>query len=258
MTEEYEPELKVWALEHFNQMAVKAVWRPEGTGCRYRKIDETTLQLEHRVDHADSIRHHESISGLFASVNIDMLDDNPMITDVALSAEEAFRQEMQERQAVAASWTTDDGTPLAELPLENAYPMYLSDREVLLDDGNTHTVEDWGIVVPYTEDESGERKSITMNPDDYNLLAGDALFMRYKIDWLSNSPSYRNGSIQSVEEPTPTYMVAMTRQQMFEVAEAGGSSILVGSTCPDTGEKVPPWMWGTCCMRVQTEEYEEE
>ena len=243
MTEEYEPELKVWALEHFNQMAVKAVWRPEGTGCRYRKIDETTLQLEHRVDHADSIRHHESISGLFSSVNIDMLDDNPMITDVALSAEEAFRQEMQERQAVAASWTTDDGTPLAELPLENAYPMYLSDREVLLDDGNTHTVEDWGIVVPYTEDESGERKTITMNPDDYNLLAGDALFMRYKINQPLTSDHY---------------MVAMTRQQMFEVAEAGGSSILVGSTCPDTGEKVPPWMWGTCCMRVRTEETGEE
>lgn len=252
MTEEYEPELKVWALEHFNQMAEKAVWRPEGTGCRYRKMDETTLQLEHRVDHPDSEAHHERITGLFASVNIDMIDDNPLVTNVALSAEEAFRQEMQERQAVAASWTTPEGIPLSELPLEDAYPKYLGDREVLLDNGDTHTVEDWGVVVPYTEDETGDPNTITMNPDDYNLLAGDALFMRYKIDW------YRNGLIEPVEEPTPTYMVAMTRQQMFDAAESGETAILVGSTCPDTGEKVPPWMWGTCCMRVQTEETGEE
>ena len=53
--EEFTPELKVWALEHFNQMAAKAVWRPDGTGCRYRKIDETTMRLEHRIDHPDSI-----------------------------------------------------------------------------------------------------------------------------------------------------------------------------------------------------------
>ena len=246
MTEEYEPELKVWALEHFNQMAEKAVWRPEGTGCRYRKLDETTLQLEHRVDHPDSEAHHERITGLFASVNIDMIDDNPLVTNVALSAEEAFRQEMQERQAVAASWTTPEGIPLSELPLEDAYPKYLGDREVLLDNGDTHTVEDWGVVVPYTEDETGDPNTITMNPDDYNLLAGDALFMRYKINQPLNFDHY---------------MVAMTRQQMFDAAESGETAILVGSTCPIAGDKVPPWMWGTCCMRVQTEfpkEYEEE
>lgn len=231
MTEEYEPELKVWALEHFNQMAEKAVWRPEGTGCRYRKIDEQTLELEHRVDHPDSTNHHERIAGLFASVNIDMIDDKPMVTSAALSAEEAFMQEMQERQAVAASWTNEEGEPLSSLPLELAEPVYLGEREVLLDDGETHTVEDWGVSVPSSNTEA----TIVMNPDDFNLLAGDSLFMRYKSD-------------------EDTYMVAMTRQQMYDTAQTGELGVLVGSECPDSGEKVPPWMWGSYCKRVTVEE----
>ena len=31
--------------------------------------------------------------------------------------------------------------------------------------------------------------------------------------------------------------------------------VLVGSECPDTGEKVPPWMWGTYCKRVAHADY---
>ena len=233
MTEEFEPELKVWALEHFNQMAIQAVWRPEGTGCRYRKTDEQTLTLEQRQDHPDAKLQHERITQLFASVNISMIDDNPMITSAALSAEEAFRQEMQERQAIAASWTNECGEALASLPLELAEPVYLGEREVLLDDGETATVEDWGVSVPSVGCGEG---FVVMNPDDYNLLAGDALFMRYKSD-------------------EDTYLVAMTRQEMFDMTKTNELGVLVGSECPDTGVKVPPWMWGTYCKRVKAEHY---
>lgn len=229
--EEFSPELKVWALEHFNQMADKAVWRPDGTGCRYRKIDETTMRLEHRIDHPDSINHHERVTRLFATVNIEMLDDDVMVTPAALSAEDAFRQEMQERQAVAASWTTEDGTKLADLPLEEAEPVYLGEREILLDNGETSTIEDWAIRVMHGDEE------ILMNPDDYNLLAGDDLFMRYKNEL--------------------GYLTAMTRQQMFDTAETGLLGVLVGGTCPDTGVKVPPWMWGTYCSRDYSLDEEE-
>jgi len=233
MTEEFEPELKVWALEHFNQMAIQAVWRPEGTGCRYRKTDEQMLTLEQRQDHPDAKEQHTRITALFASVNIGMVDDAPMITSAALSAEEAFRQEMQERQAIAASWTNECGEPLASLPLELAEPVYLGDREVLMDDGETTTVEDWGISVPSVGCGDG---FVVMNPDDYNLLAGDGLFMRYKSD-------------------EDTYLVAMTRQEMFNMTQSDELGVLVGSECPDTGVKVPPWMWGSYCKRVKAEYY---
>ena len=79
-------------------------------------------------------------------------------------------------------------------------------------------------MVPY---ENGD--DIAMNPDDYNLLAGDDLFMRYKNDY--------------------GFVRALTRQQMFEMSNNGELGVLVGSECPDTGAKVPPWMWGTYCDR---------
>ena len=224
MNEEFGDELKVWMLEHFMQMAPKAIWRPEGTGLRYRKLDDETLALEHRVDHPDSLHHHERIVRLLNAVNLKAVDDDVMVTPAALSAEEAFMREVEERQAIAGSWTTPDGTRLADLPLEEGVPTYMGEREVLLDDGETQTIEDWAVIVPY---ESGE--DIVMNPDDYNLLAGDDLFMRAKtsLGWLR----------------------AMTRQQMYEAGKTRELGVLVGGECPDTGEKVPPWMWGTYCSR---------
>ena len=235
--EDFTDELKVWALEHFSQMAIKAVWRPDGTGLRYRKTDDETLQLEHRVDHPDSLHHHERITRLFATVNIGMTDEDVLTSPAALSAEDAFRMEMQERQAVAASWTHECGTPLASMPLELGVPMFIGDREVLIEDGETQTVEDWAISVTCTECDG----VVLMNPDDFNLLAGDGLFMRYKpiVD----------------EEESDMWYVAMTRQQMYETAETGELGVLVGSECPDTGGKVPPWMWGTYCQRVPHTDY---
>ena len=108
--EEFGPELRVWMLEHFQTMAPGAIWRPEGTGLRYRKEDETSLTLEHRVDHPDSIHHHERLKRLCVVVNIEVKDDDVMVTSPALSAEEAYMREMQERQQIASMWTTEDGT----------------------------------------------------------------------------------------------------------------------------------------------------
>ena len=128
VNEDFDPELRVWMLEHFNKMAPGAVWSPEGTGLRYRKTGDDVLTLDHRVDHPDSLHHHERIVRLMETVNLRVEDEGAMVTPAALTAEDAFRQEMQERQAIAASWTTEDGTLLADLPLEDAYPAYLGDR----------------------------------------------------------------------------------------------------------------------------------
>lgn len=220
-----EPELQVWMLEHFNAMAANSIWRPDDTGLRYRKTGDDVLTLEHRVDHPQSLEHHQRITAIMESVNLRTeIGDDIMVTPAALTPEEAFRREMQERQRIAESWTVEDGTRIADLPLENAQPEYIGDREILLDDGETTTVEDWGISVPW-----GDGQSVLMSPDDYNILAGDDLFMRYKNEF--------------------GYVIAMSRQQMFDFADRGELGVLVGSECPDTGDKVPPWMWGTYCTR---------
>ena len=232
-----DPELQVWALEHFNQMALKAVWRPDGTGLRYRKKDETTLELEHRVDHPQSEAHHARLTELYASVNINMINDNVMVTDAALSAEEAFRREVEERQAIAGAWSCECDTLLKDMILENGVPIFVGDREVLFDDGETRTIEDWGIKLECLKCS----KEIVMNPDDYNLLAGDDLFMRYQT--LN-------------DEEKPIWLHALSRQQMFEMSQNNELGILVGSECPISGAKVPPWMWGTYCA-IQQEDFED-
>ena len=78
--EEFGPELKVWMLEHFQTMAESAVWRPDGTGLRYRKKDTTTLVLEHRIDHEQSLAHHQRIKNLCKVVGSEMEDSEGMIT----------------------------------------------------------------------------------------------------------------------------------------------------------------------------------
>ena len=228
MNEEFPPELQVWMLEHFGQMAPNGIWRPEGTGLRYRKTDDDTLTLDHRVDHPDSIHHHERIKRLMETVNLRVEDDDVMVTQAALSVEEAYMQEIQERQAVASAWQCECGTRLADMNLEEGTPSFMGEREILLDNGETDTIEDWAVNVTC----QGCDTVIAMNPDDYNILAGDDLFMRYKNDL--------------------GYLKAMTRQQMYEMASTDELGVLVGSECPDTGVKVPPWMWGTYCSRDYT------
>ena len=230
--EEFGPELKVWMLEHFQTMAESAVWRPDGTGLRYRKKDTTTLVLEHRIDHEQSLAHHQRIKDLCNAVAIVMEDDDVMITPAALSMEEAYRQEMQERQKIASSWSCECGVYLSNMELNKADAKYVGDREILLDDGDTTSVEDWAVAVVC---ECG--KEILMNPDDYNLLAGDALFMRYK-----NGDGF--------------YIKAMTRRDMQDYAKENRLGILVGRECPLSGVKVPPWMWGTYCMIENGDEEE--
>ena len=85
--------------------------------------------------------------------------------------------------------------------------------------------------------ECGEKLSI--DPDDYHLMAGDALFMRYKT---------AEGAIRQ----------AMTRRQMMQMGDEGALGLLVGTKDPDTKEKVPPWMWGTYCMTFEDTLDEEE
>jgi hypothetical protein len=45
---------------------------------------------------------------------------------------------------------------------------------------------------------------------------------------------------------------AMDRPQMIQAIDEGNDGVLVGTTDPHTGEKVPPWMYGTYCKVIPT------
>ena len=121
-----------------------------------------------------------------------------------------------------------------ELDLSVATPSFVATKEMLLEGGETQDMEIW---VYEMDCECGEKLSI--DPDDYHLMAGDALFMRYKTT---------EGAIRQ----------AMTRRQMMQMGDEGALGVLVGTKDPDTDEKVPPWMWGTYCMTFENTLDEEE
>ena len=98
---------------------------------------------------------------------------------------------------------------------------YIEDKEMLLENGDTTTIEIWGYIAtnPNTDE------TITIDPDDYHLLMGDGNFMRMKVD--------------------DTILTALNREQMIAHIDGGGQVVSLGSKLEEL--KVPPWMWGTTC-----------
>ena len=72
---------------------------------------------------------------------------------------------------------------------------------------------------------------LSIDPDDYHLLMGDDRFMQY----MNNK-----GEL----------LKAMDRGEMIRAIDEGSNARLIGTTDPETGEKVPPWMYGTYCEVV--------
>lgn len=212
-----------WAKQHFAHIGVGGVWSPDGSGVTYVRQDDDTFALMRMVDHPTATAHHARFKKLFDAVGIELLEgDGAVLVPPAMSAQENAEQEFEHKRQIAQGWRCECDYPLANFDLENRKDVFVEDKEVLLSNGDTHPVEVWScnVICPSCD------KEVTMDPDDYNLLAGDELFMR----WTDS-----DGCVY----------VALTRHQMKEMADAGIEGVVLGSTSPETGDKVPPWMWGT-------------
>lgn len=227
MSWEPEEELVAWAEEHFKTLSVGAVWSPDSSGVTYIKQDDDTFALVRMVDHPTAKEHHAKFSILFDAVGLKVIEgDGEIVVPPAMTPQENAVQEYEHKQNIAQGWQCSCEYPLANFELENKEVRFVEDREVLLSDGETQNIEVWAIEIACPNCEN----VIDMDPDDYNLLAGDADFMKW-----TNSVG--------------TSFIALTRNQIVEIAEAGDVGVAVGKVCPDTGEKVPPWIWGTYCLR---------
>jgi hypothetical protein len=231
MTDEWKPnkELIDWAKGHFSQMSVGGVWMPEGSGLTYVKVDEKKWRLKSMIDTDESKANHDRMKMLMWDVGIVIIDDEPSMLPVPTSAEEAYMQEVHMKREIAQSWADKDGTLLVEMGLEEVYPEYIEDKEILLENGDVQNVEIWA----YKPTNSNTGEQLSIDPDDYHLLMGDEYFMRFKHAGI--------------------VYTALSRQAMVEAVDAGEKGIGVGSKME--GGKVPPWMWGTyCSLRDGSEE----
>tara|TARA_R110002020_G_scaffold216353_5_gene423967 strand:- start:1863 stop:2588 length:726 start_codon:yes stop_codon:yes gene_type:complete len=232
MSNEFEinAEMKTWAKEHFDNMGIGGVWSPDGTGLTYQKVTDDTWKLIRRMNHPTVEENHMRFATIMMSVGINMLEGDSVDYDPPASSEEAYAQESAHRMEIAQSWSCSGcEKKLIDLGLEDAIPSFEGEQEILLEDGNTHKVEVWAYRLTCS---CGNLTKI--DPDDFHLLAGDYLFMRYV-----NSKG--------------TLRQCMTRKQMVEMADAETPElgVVLGSKDPETQERVPSWMWGTYCMSVK-------
>ena len=221
----WEPEenLIEWAKQHFASVGIGGVWSPDESGCTYVRQDEDTFALMRMTDHPTAFEHHRRFVKLFEAAGVDMIEGDGFVKQpAALTPEQNSEQRYKEKQEIAKGWKCECSLPLANFDLKDRTDKFFENKDVLLSNGETTSVELWGCVVvcPSCENE------VSMDPDDYNLLAGDELFMQWR------------DSVGGV-------YVALTRMQMKEMADAGITGVVLGTLSPETDDKVPPWMWGT-------------
>lgn len=225
-------ELMKWAKKHFAEMKVGGVWMPEGSGLTYQKIDEKKWKLVRMVDNEQTKSNHDRMRVLMFDTGYIIEDEDAEVVPEPRTMEEAQIQEMQMKREIAQTWADSDGTLLIDMDLKNVWPEYIEDREIMLDNGDTTSVEIWA----YRAINPNTGGIVSIDPDDYHMLMGDQYFMRFK------------SIVPRVAGTDYHVYSALSRQDMVEFIDAGGQGEGIGSKLGDTIDgKVPPWMWGTYC-----------
>ena len=222
-------EMKKWMREHFTNMAEGGIWMPENAGVTYQKKDSKTLTLLRVIDTEGCHDNHERIKAVAWDLGYNVEDKNAELVPEPQNHMEAQMQELDMKRRIAQGWADKDGTRLVDMNVDAVYPRFVEDREVLLDNGDTTSVEIWEY--PLLNPNTGETLSI--DPDDFHLLMGDDRFMQYMNE---------RGEL----------LTALNRAQMLQAIDEGNTGVLVGTTDPHTDERVPPWMYGTYCSVVST------
>ena len=224
--EEWKPDegLKRWMSEHFATMAIGAIWMPENTGVTYQKKEGNSLSLIRMVDSEGCRSNHDRMKTVAWDLGYSIIEDEVEIVPEPRNPIEAQMQELDMKRRIAQGWADKDGTLLIDMNIDAVYPRFSQDTEILLDNGETTTVEVWEypLLNPNTEE------VLSIDPDDFHLLMGDDRFMQY------------------VNEKGELYS-AMDRGEMIRAIDDGIDARLVGTTDPVTGEKLPPWRYGTYC-----------
>lgn len=216
-----------WGNEHFKALSVDAMWTPQDSGVQFMKTAEDTFQLVFMYNHPTAREHYEKLSLLLKECGYKVLQpDDVEVQTPPLNPQMQMQMEHEHKQKVAQGWKCQCGYPLANNELEKNVLEFVETIDAELDDGTTAPLELWRYIVPCNQ--CGD--DISIDPDDFLLLAGDEAFMKW------------NNGEESLQ--------ALTRNNIVDLAEAGcfDESVppfitLLGKTYKD--EKVPPWMWGT-------------
>ena len=216
----------LWMHQHCAKIGIDGVWSPEGSGCTYERIGLETWSLVRIMEHPDAKWYHERFKKLFIAAGLEVEDENPVQYPAPMSFEESERQRLEEKREIALNWRCECHLPLAEFDLEKRIDVFIEEKDVPYN-GDTHPVQIWAcrIICPSCD------KEVNMDPDDYQLLAGNELYMLCKD---SEGGTYK----------------AQTRIEVRDLVDSGVMGVALGSKLTGTEEKLPPWMLGTYCIYI--------
>jgi len=232
-------ELIQWGNEHFGMLAKDSVWSPEDSGVQYRKMDDNKFALIFMLNHPLAQEHHEKFSLLMEACGyeVEKPDGLQMVTPPLNPIQQAEMQH-EMRQKIAETWACECGFPLANCDLEQRVDEYVETIDADVGDGQTTPVDIWRCIIQC----SACGTDLSIDPDDYHLLAGDSLFM----SWTSSTHHY----------------TALTRAQLKDFADAGlftdgysANITVLGEKVGD--EKVPSWLWGISVISKELNDEEE-
>lgn len=230
-------ELREWMKQHYEGMNPNGVWMPEGTGLTYQKT-ENGYTLVKMMDSEESRDNHDRMKILMWDIGIQVDDSDFELIPLPESLEELQSLEVEMKRDLATSWADKDGTLLTDMNLEEVWPEYIEDKEILLDDGETTTIEIWGFnaLNPNTDE------YITIDPHDYHLLMGDRYFLRFRTEEYEYRAMTREEMVTSIDDK----MAASDSRERMGIPRGCG----VGSKYSEIENeqvKIPPWLWGSYC-----------
>ena len=211
-----------WGREFFANTPVSGVWAPEGTGLFFQKTGGGSWSLVRAIDDRGTRETLRGINALMFDLGYLLSEEGANWEKAPESKEEMREFENREREEIANSWCDDDGMKLRDMRPSETFPRFVEELEG--DDGSSRPI--WAY---YLINENTGRET-ALDPDDYRYLTDDRHFMRFM-------------------NAEGVVFQALTRKEMMELADQGRQDemITVGTRCPETNERVPPWMWGTCC-----------
>ena len=247
---EQDKQLVEWLRQHTADVSVGGMWMPEGSGLTYVKEDEKTWRLTHMIDDESVESGHTRMKTLLWDIGINMIDDEAIMRPAPTSEHEAHAQELHMKREMAQQWADTDGTRLIDMDLENVWPEFVEDKEILLDNGDITTMQIWA----YRPLNPNTGEHLSIDPDDYHLLMGDKYFMRFRLRSSKFDESEMNDEY-----------IALSREEMIEYVDSNigtDQGCAVGSTSiQGVGDRlhtndgtipvrIPPWMWGTFYMNT--------
>jgi len=239
---EQDKQLVEWLRQHTADVSVGGMWMPEGSGLTYVKEDDKTWRLTHMIDDESVESGHTRMKTLLWDIGINMIDDEAIMRPAPTSEHEAHAQELHMKREMAQQWADTDDTRLVDMDLENVWPEYIEDKEILLDNGETTTLQIWA----YRPLNPNTGEHLSIDPDDYHLLMGDKYFMRFRTSEFEFCALSREEMIEDID------------MHKGHTSGVGVGSIHIGGNQSHSERvvKIPPWMWGTYCQQLSWGEEE--